>query len=91
VTRTPSGAISRELSGIVISAGLASNTVKVQVAKEEWNKKVKKVSSCSALPTPAQQVGTVTNHLFLSHGRTSNTSSGTWYTTRTTPCGRGTS
>lgn len=42
VTRTPSGAFSRELSGIVVSSGLAPKTVKVQVAKEEWNKKVKK-------------------------------------------------
>jgi small subunit ribosomal protein S17 len=48
VTRTPSGGISRELSGIVVSAGLAKNTVKVQVAKEEWNKKVKKVSMGSS-------------------------------------------
>lgn len=46
VTRTPSGGISREFSGIVVSAGLAQNTVKVKVAKEEWNKKVKKVSDC---------------------------------------------
>ncbi|KAG8162686.1 hypothetical protein KVR01_007164 [Diaporthe batatas] len=42
VTRTPSGAFSRELSGIVVSSGLAPKTVKVQVAKEVWNKKVKK-------------------------------------------------
>lgn len=45
VTRTPSGAFSRELSGIVVSSGLAPKTVKVKVAKEEWNKKVKKVST----------------------------------------------
>ncbi|KAL1846502.1 hypothetical protein Daus18300_014228 [Diaporthe australafricana] len=42
VTRTASGGLAREMKGIVVSAGLASNTVKVQVAKEEWNKKVKK-------------------------------------------------
>ncbi|KAG6357892.1 hypothetical protein INS49_013775 [Diaporthe citri] len=42
VTKTSSGVISREMSGIVVSAGLARNTVKVQVAKEDWNKKVKK-------------------------------------------------
>lgn len=45
VSKTASGVLSREMSGIVVSAGLASNTVKVQVAKEEWNKKVKKVSN----------------------------------------------
>lgn len=55
VTRTPSGGISRELSGIVVSAGLARNTVKVQVAKEDWNKKVKKVSTRKTTPAPAQQ------------------------------------
>ncbi|KAK2610360.1 hypothetical protein N8I77_003802 [Diaporthe amygdali] len=42
VTRTASGTLAREMNGVVVSAGLARNTVKVQIAKEEWNKKVKK-------------------------------------------------
>lgn len=53
VTKTSSGVISREMSGIVVSAGLARNTVKVQVAKEDWNKKVKKVKQAPALSLPA--------------------------------------
>lgn len=49
VTKSTSGVLSREMSGIVVSAGLAKNTVKVQVAKEEWNKKVKKVRKPTCL------------------------------------------
>lgn len=30
-------------TGVVVSAGLAANTVKVQVGGEVWNKKVRKV------------------------------------------------
>lgn len=45
-------------TGIVVSAGLASKTVKVEVGGEEWNKKVRKVSRRdyrpnTLLPCPA--------------------------------------
>lgn len=41
-TARVAGRFAKETSGIVVSAGLAQNTVKVRVAKEEWNKKIKK-------------------------------------------------
>ena len=37
------GRFVKETNGIVVSAGLAQKTAKVRVAKEEWNKKIKKV------------------------------------------------
>lgn len=33
----------RRVTGVVVSAGLASKTAKVRVGGEEWNKKVQKV------------------------------------------------
>lgn len=41
--KRPTGMPISRKTGIVVSAGLAQNTVKVQVGGEEWNKKVKKV------------------------------------------------
>ncbi|KUI72256.1 37S ribosomal protein S17, mitochondrial [Cytospora mali] len=36
------GHVTKEMNGVVVSAGLAQKTAKVSVAKEEWNKKIKK-------------------------------------------------
>lgn len=69
VTKSTSGVLSREMSGIVVSAGLARNTVKVQVAKEDWNKKVKKVSHppASEALSPSFQQPTCTHPATRTH------------------------
>ncbi|ROV89351.1 hypothetical protein VMCG_09626 [Cytospora schulzeri] len=41
-TARVAGRFVKETNGIVVSAGLAQKTARVRVAKEEWNKKVKK-------------------------------------------------
>lgn len=53
-TARVAGRFAKETNGIVVSAGLAQKTAKVRVAKEEWNKKIKKVTSTPGATYPCQ-------------------------------------